>query len=134
MSNSELGLQKAIDALHDYCNKWQLRVNCDKTNVVIFSRRKVDASRYNFTYNGKTLEITNDVKYLGLRLKHNGTCKIGVKELSRQASKAMFALISKCRKFDLPIDIQLELFDSLVVPILPYNCEVWGHTNIDPIE
>ena len=134
MSNSELGLQKAIDALHDYCNKWQLTVNCDKTNVVIFSRRKVDASKYNFTYNGKNLEITSDFKYLGLRLKHNGTCTLGVRELCKQASRAMFALISKCRKFDLPVDLQLELFDSLVVPILTYNCEVWGHTNIDPIE
>ena len=35
------GLQQALDALSsDYCNKWSLRVNVDKTKVVVFSRGK----------------------------------------------------------------------------------------------
>ena len=26
----------------------------------------------------------------------------------------------------LPLDLQIELFDSLVLPILLYGCEIWG--------
>ena len=42
----------------------------------------------------------------------------------------MLYLISKARKLKHPIDIQLELFDSLTCPILLYGCEVWGCENI----
>ena len=34
----------------------------------------------------------------------------------------------------LPIDLQLELFEKLVKPILLYGCEVWGFGNIDVLE
>ena len=43
------GLQQALGALSDYCDKWSLRVNVDKTKVVIFSRgkiRKMSISKY----------------------------------------------------------------------------------------
>ena len=34
-------LQKALNAVYDYCEMWQLTVNTEKTKVVIFSRTKV---------------------------------------------------------------------------------------------
>ena len=47
------------------------------------------------------------------------------KSLYGKASRAMFGLLKKCRKLMLPLDIQIELFDRLMVPILLYGCEVW---------
>ena len=41
-----------------------------------------------------------------------------MKHSYEQANQAMLCLISKARKLQLPIDIQLELFDSLTCPIL----------------
>ena len=38
----------------------------------------------------------------------------------------MFALLRRSRQLDLPIDLQLELFDSLIMPILLYGCEIWA--------
>ena len=43
-----------------------------------------------------------------------------------QATKAMFALLSKGRRLKLPIDVMLDLFDKTVLPVLLYGCEVWG--------
>ena len=43
-----------------------------------------------------------------------------------QARKAMFAGLSKSRKLHLPVDIQLQLFDSMLIPILLYGSEVTG--------
>jgi len=34
----------------------------------------------------------------------------------------------------LPIDFQLKLFDSTIVHILTYGCEVWGFGNLKMIE
>ncbi len=41
----------------------------------------------------------------------------------------MYALIVKCRKLGLPIDLQLALFDRMIVPIMLYGSEVWGPEN-----
>ena len=34
----------------------------------------------------------------------------------------------------LPVDLQLKLFDSIVLPILTYSCKVWGFENCAEIE
>ena len=73
-------------------------------------------------------------KYLGVVFNYNGSFVKHKKHLYDQAQKAMFALLKRNRELDLPIDIQLELFDSLVLPILLYGCEVWGGENTDILE
>ena len=46
----------------------------------------------------------------------------------------MFAVLRKSRKMYLPVDIQLQLFDSIVVPILLYGSEVTGFENCKMLE
>ena len=46
----------------------------------------------------------------------------------------MFALLGKSRSLNLPIDIQLQLFDVLIVPILLYGSEAWSYENCEIIE
>ncbi len=38
----------------------------------------------------------------------------------------MYLLTEKCRKHDLPVDLQLELFNVMVISVLTYACEIWG--------
>jgi hypothetical protein len=38
----------------------------------------------------------------------------------------MYSILQKCRNLNLPVDIQLELFDTMVSPVVMYGCEVWG--------
>ena len=46
----------------------------------------------------------------------------------------MFALLRRSRQLSLPLDIQLKLFDSFILPILTYGYEVWGFKNTNLIE
>ena len=46
----------------------------------------------------------------------------------------MFSVLSKSRKFQLPIDLQLQLFDSMVVPILLDGSEVTGFENSEILD
>ncbi len=55
---------------------------------------------------------------------YNGRFRKGELELKESAARAMFSLVSKCRKFDLPVDMQLELFNATVLPILTYASEI----------
>ena len=51
-----------------------------------------------------------------------------------QARKAMFLLFKKASKLQLPVDIQCQLFDHMVLPILLYGSEIWGFQDIKQIE
>ncbi|XP_076449514.1 uncharacterized protein LOC143285948 [Babylonia areolata] len=64
----------------------------------------------------------------------NGKFNIAVKQLKDQARRAMTALLRKSRQLQLPISCQLDLFNSLVMPILTYGCEVWGNNCVDIAE
>jgi hypothetical protein len=47
----------------------------------------------------------------------------------QQAQKAIYSVYRKVRNLCIPVDLQLKLFDSIVLPILTYSCEVWGFEN-----
>ena len=76
----------------------------------------------------------DNYKYLGITFNYNGSFNLNTDNLKAQATRALFSLISKARRLRLPIDIQLELFDSTVLPIMLYGCEVWGYTKTNLLE
>jgi hypothetical protein len=99
-----------------------------------FSSRKFRNPNLNFTYNGKQLETVESFAYLGVLFNFNGKFGKAKKKLVDQARRAMFSVIKKARKLFLPISVQLHLFNTMVVPILLYGCEVWGIENVQIIE
>ena len=46
----------------------------------------------------------------------------------------MHLLYKRIRNLNLPVDLQLLLFDQTILPIALYACEVWGFENIQLIE
>ena len=64
----------------------------------------------------------------------NGNLAKNIVSLRNQASKVMFAMFTKSKKLGLEVDVQLQLFDSLVQPIMSYGCEFWGFKNVDVLE
>ena len=101
----------------------------EKTEIIIFSKARYRGN-FNFKLNGKNISIVDSFKYLGVFFNYNGSFVRHKTHLVVQSRKAMFALLKKSKELDLPIDLQLELFDSLILPILLYGCEVWGDENV----
>lgn len=46
----------------------------------------------------------------------------------------MYSLVGTCRKLDLPVDIQIDMYNSMVVPVVIYASEIWEHYVIREIE
>ena len=129
ISESVTGMQRMLNVFDDYCTRWKLSVNLDKTNVVIFEKRKC---RRNVIFKMKGEEIT----YLGLLFNDNCSFVPARIKLMAQANKALFALNYKIRNVNIHvhIDLQLKLFDCLLTPILLYSSEIWSYKNIEMIE
>ena len=85
-------------------------------------------------YGNAQLEVVFDYTYLGITFNYNNNFKKAIAKQVSQAKRAMYALIAKCKRLRLPVDIQCHLFDSLIVPILLYGCEIWGFENYEAIK
>ena len=51
-----------------------------------------------------------------------------------KGNSALFGIIKQARRENLPIDIQFELFDMMVLPVILYGAEVWGSMNLKTLE
>ena len=59
----------------------------------------------------------------------------GVTILSQSGLKTLRAVMNRVQQSGgLDLDIQIELFDTLMAPILTYGCEVWGTRRFDCLE
>ena len=75
-----------------------------------------------------------EYKYLGIYLSKSGSYLSCKKHVAEQANNAMFALMRKIRMLNLPIEMQIDLFNKLIEPIVLYGCEIWGFGNLDITE
>ena len=73
------------------------------------------------------IAIKNNYKYLGLLFTSNASFFSARKQVAEQAKRAMHSVLAQSRALNLPLDLQLKLFDHTVVPILLYGAEIWGH-------
>ena len=120
------GLQNSLDKLKVYCDKWYLELNTTKTKVIVFNTTGRLLKGYRFSYNSKSLEQVREFRYLGTTLSGSGSLMCAKEKLRKQANKAYFPMLNALNKIDFEAIPSLHSFDSLIRPILNYNCEVWN--------
>jgi len=128
-ASSARDLQISLNNLSTYSKLWKLKVNIEKTKIMVFSRNGRYSKNMRFVYEEKKLEIVKEFKYLGVIFKNNGRFTSAVKHIKAQGNKAMRYVLWKTKSTDMPIDIKLKLYDTLVRPILLYGAEIWGFEN-----
>ena len=133
LAENEVQLQLAMNGMKDYCDMWNLQINVSKTKVMVFSRGKI-RNKPMIYFGDQILDVVYSYTYLGITFNYNGTFNLAIKRLYDIATRAMFEILKKGRSMFLSIDIQFKLFDSVVVPIIMYGCEIWGFSNLNLIE
>ena len=92
LSESAKGLQKSLDILKTYCDKWNLKINIGKTKVIVFNKSGRILKGFSFLYDDEPISLTNEYKYLGILFKPSGTFSDVIDYLSKKACKAMFCI------------------------------------------
>ena len=133
LAESEEGMQNALNIFQLYCKQWRLEVNVNKSKIIIFSKRK-SRSNFEFKLQHETIEVVDSFSYLGIFFKYNGCFSESRKKLVNQAHTSLFSIYKSIRNQNIPIDLQLKIFDAMVEPILLYGSEIWGYENIKIIE
>ena len=125
MSESKEGLQKSLDNLHAYCEKWKLNINESKSRVMIMGKGSRRA-REIFHIGGRELENVDHYIYLGVTISNTGTYAVCKKDLTEKARKSMNRLKGLLWGTGIKKSVALKMFDQLVLPITTYGSEIWA--------
>ena len=124
LSESASGLQSALNKLQEYCSKWGLTINIDKTKVVIFNKGGHKFPSLKFLLNGNLVEAVQSYCYLGIIFSSCGSFTRACDALTDKALKAFYKF-KQIHPYN-NVTLSLKLFDSLVTPIATYAGSVWG--------
>ena len=83
-----------------------------------------------FAFEDINLEIVQTYKYLGVWLSINRIYNKARQAQANQGYICTTKITCKVIKYP-PITIALKLFDLMILPVLSYDCELWGHV-VDP--
>ena len=63
------------------------------------------------------MQIVQNFRYAGIVFSCNGKNVEFMKDITTRAQRAVFSILKISRVLNLPLDIQINLFDSMVTPI-----------------
>jgi len=126
LSESEEGLQCMLDNLSHYSRENGMDINTKKTKPMIFNKSGKFLRR-SYKFNNTQLFTTNSYKYLGFIVTPSGEITSGLIDLKNRAIRAYYKLKNTMGLyFRLHPKITIQLFDTLIKPILLYNSDFWG--------
>ena len=93
-----------------------------------------DIPKYTFHIDTETSGVKDSYKYLGSYLAQSGSFLTARKHVAEHARKALFLLYSRINNLNLPVDLQIKLFDHTVLPIMAYSCDIFRFENVQILE
>ena len=129
IAGSEVDLQCMLDKLYDFCQRWRLKINTAKTNIVHFRKVRKARTTFNFTLGDNPLCIVSKYKYLGLYLDEFLKFDDGIGLLCDSAGRALGSVISKFKTLkNVGYHTFTKLYASSVIPISDYFSGIWSHS------
>ena len=136
-SETEVGLNSILKQVDEYCSTNRMKINFDKTKCMVFNKtgRLLTSKCY---IGEEKLENVRSYKYLGLIFTPSGEIKSALDDLRERALKAYMCMRDKLGTcFNTYLGDTIQLFDTLIKPILLYGSDFWGCLSLpknNPIE
>ncbi len=138
IDESEDDLQKMLDVVYEWCEKWHMRVNVNKSKVTNFRTKSQPQTNFDFTLGNKSLENVNKYKYLGVTFDSSLNFETTAEFFAKSGGMTIGATCSKFRSNKgLEYKTYTKFFHMGVTEILDYCSGVWVFaklTNINPVQ
>ena len=119
-------VQKLLDVLAEFCDKWGLQVNMLKTKVLVYRNGGIIKNNEKFFFGKTAIENVSYYKYLGVLFSTRLSWTPAQSLLASQGLKAMYTINKLNYECEFPFKVSKELFVKCVLPIITYGSEVWG--------
>jgi hypothetical protein len=134
LSETPEGLQKMLDSLSNYTKEWKLKVNVQKTKIVVFRNGRKIRGNETWSYDNACLEVVNEFNYLGVLFNYNGKFRNTQKHAAEQGRKALFSISNYLKRHPFNTETQSYIFYTYVNTVLSYGSEIWGFHKATDVE
>ena len=135
LSTTPTGLQNQLNNLDHISKALDLKVNTDKTKVMVFRRGGHLAFGERWYLDGKQLEVVNQYKYLGFVFTTRLSIQSTLDDIAiRGKQKGVHILRALWRVRSTNTKVFTNLFDTQVLATLMYGSEIWGLQKCHKIE
>lgn len=115
-------LQSDLDCLSMWSERNMMEFNIDKCNILLFRSNNSNIPLLHLC--GKTLNTTHSEKDLGVLVSHDLKWSEHIKEAVRKANSVLFLIKRNCSA-TLPVKHKLNMYKSMVIPVISYGSSVW---------
>ena len=127
LSETAIGLQTQLNSLFRSASQLQLKVNMDKSNIMVFRNGGYLASRERWFYGNSQMTVVNTYKYLGIYFSTKLSFHFACQDLVGRAKKALLGILyTLYRLSNHSLELCFRLFDAQIQPIVQYGAEIWG--------
>src|SRR5256885_8705101 len=124
IADTEEGFQKMVTVFGKECEQRSLRVNVEKSKVMICGGEE-EETMLNVKLYGRKMEEVKNFRYLGVVLSGNGNMKNEVEHRVGEGTKVFGALEKVWKNRGMSRRVKTSLYESIVVPTVVYGCEGW---------
>jgi len=128
LAENAADLQMQLDKVNQWCSKWRMELNQDKTKIIHFRPKTAKITSYKFTCGSIDLNSCSKYKYLGMYFNEfMDDCEI-VKDVAKSASRALGGVICKFKNTGgLHYGTFTKLYECIVQPVMLYGAGLWGN-------
>lgn len=119
----QITLSSALTSIHDWCSKWKMKINHNKTSFIRITNKIKDILPFEYEIEGHKLQKVSYFKYLGITINENLNWDRHIHSLCSAAERKMWTLRRKLGQAT--TTVKLTAYLTLVRPTLEYGCIVW---------
>ncbi|XP_058977311.1 uncharacterized protein LOC131802012 [Musca domestica] len=124
-----------ISNLESYCEKWNLKVNMSKSEILIFRKGGRLGRNEKWKFNGNEIKNVNEYKYLGVTF----TPKLSFsKHIEKRTSQSKMAINSTWIDFlgkkDVNMKMKWKVYEAVCRSVQTYAAQVWGYSYFDEVD
>ena len=127
LSCSPHGLQVQLDCVHRLCMELGLKINTDKSKIMVFRKGGFLGRHEHWSIDGNQLEVVNRYAYLGFTFTTSMSLQESTHQLALKGKRALFDVLrAHSRLEQMTRNTFFKIFDTKIQPILLYASELWG--------
>jgi hypothetical protein len=120
-------LQRGLNAMEAWCERWNIKIKKDKTRAVYFSRRLRLVEAY-LTLKGLNIPFVKDVRYLGVIFDRKITWRPHTDLVVTKALRTFVQIYILMKSERLSIKSKMTLYKALIRLKMTYACPAWEPT------
>lgn len=117
-------IQDALNVIDLWSQQWQLRIQPDKSEFILFKSSKHNQISHSYSIGGKLIKEVTTVKDLGVHLSDNFRWNNQITRIVSKSIRLVYIIVRTFKSNDQ--EIYVRVYKSHIRPILEYNSSIWN--------